>query len=320
MGDDHRGRTRGVTARDDVVQRPRNSAADEDDVPHEMVFAACSGGQRFVTTGYDQAGQVPGHCRLPLAGLAVHPMGECWLRVARGSAGGALPVAALRPRAAAVGPPCLFRCRRRDTMCSVTSRRAASAWAGAWASGTWLNPPPRAWTEGGDLLVAAASGSDLWRMTSYGFVHDSGHALLTPLPATAAVEVGFVVDYDQQFDQAGVLLRVNQQAWIKAGVEISDGRPQVGAVVTDEVSDWSVAPVPGWSGREVTVRASRRGNAVTVRARVESEPWQLVRVSPLLPHLPVWVGPYCCSPTRAGLVVRFRSAVLLDADVSLHPA
>ncbi len=89
MGDDHRGRTRGVTARDDVVQRPRNSAADEDDVPHEMVFAACSGGQRVVTTGYDQAGRVPGHRRLPLAGLAVHPMGECWLRVARGSAGGA---------------------------------------------------------------------------------------------------------------------------------------------------------------------------------------------------------------------------------------
>src|SRR5690606_41566187 len=44
-------------------------------------------------------------------------------------------------------------------------------------------------------------------------------------------------------------------------------------------SDWSVAPVPGWAGRLVTVRASRAGDAVTVRARVDDEPFRLVRVA-----------------------------------------
>lgn len=166
--------------------------------------------------------------------------------------------------------------------------------------------------------MAAAGGSDLWRTTSYGFVRDSGHALLVPLPDAAAAEVRFVLDYDQQFDQAGVLVRADDRMWVKAGVEVSDGVPQLGAVVTREASDWSVAPVPAWSGREVTVRASRAGDALTVRARVEDEPWRLVRVAPIPARAPLYVGPYCCSPTRDGLVVRFLGAVLTEADPSLH--
>ena len=58
------------------------------------------------------------------------------------------------------------------------------------------------------------------------------------------IEVSFILDYDQQFDQAGVLVRASETAWVKAGVEISDGVAQVGAVVTHAASDWSVAPVP----------------------------------------------------------------------------
>jgi regulation of enolase protein 1 (concanavalin A-like superfamily) len=51
---------------------------------------------------------------------------------------------------------------------------------------------------------------------------------------------------------------------------------------------------------------------------VEAQPWQLVRVAPLPSALPLLVGPYCCGPTRSGLVVRFLAAVLADADPSLH--
>ncbi|WNV74286.1 DUF1349 domain-containing protein [Geodermatophilus sp. DSM 44513] len=194
---------------------------------------------------------------------------------------------------------------------------AAARW-GPWAEGSWHNQPPDAHLDGDDLLVTAAQGSDLWRTTSYGFVRDSGHALLAPFPDATAVEVRFLLDYDQQFDQAGVLVRADERSWTKAGVEVSDGVPQIGAVVTRGESDWSVAPVPHWTGREVTVRASRRGNALTVRARVEAEPWQLVRVAPLPVDGALQAGPYCCAPTRAGLMVRFHSVTHNPADRSLH--
>ncbi|MCI4062440.1 DUF1349 domain-containing protein [Micromonospora sp. R77] len=188
-----------------------------------------------------------------------------------------------------------------------------------WSTGTWLHPPVRAQESADGLTVEPREGSDLWRRTSYGFVHDDASALLAPFPVGSAVEVSFHLDYAAQFDQAGVLVRVDERQWTKAGVEVSDGQPQLGAVVTREVSDWSVAPVPEWSGREVTVRVSRAGDALTVRARVAGEPWRLVRLAPLDPAAEASAGPFCCSPSRGGLVVRFTGWRVGPADEALHP-
>ncbi|MFQ1002840.1 DUF1349 domain-containing protein [Modestobacter sp. SSW1-42] len=187
-----------------------------------------------------------------------------------------------------------------------------------WSAGTWTATPADVREEDGDLLVTAVEGSDAWRHTSYGFVHDSAHALLAPLADPGAVEVTFDLDYGQQFDQAGLVLRADAETWVKAGVEFADGAPSVGAVVTLGRSDWSVAPVPQWAGRRVTVRASRSGDAVTVRARADDEPFQLVRVAAFPAGTPVAAGPYCCAPTRAGLVVRFRRWATGPADAALH--
>ncbi|WP_432206123.1 DUF1349 domain-containing protein [Arthrobacter agilis] len=188
-----------------------------------------------------------------------------------------------------------------------------------WGRGTWRNPPVGVVADGRTLQVTAAERSDAWRHTSYGFVHDSAHALLAPLPAEGAMEVSFLLDYTEQFDQAGIYLHVSESVWIKAGVEVSDGIPQVGAVVTHGVSDWSVAPVPEWIGREITVRLSRAGNAVTIRARAGDEPFRLVRVAPLDESARAEAGPFCASPTRANLTTTFTRWVGTDADATLHP-
>ncbi len=194
---------------------------------------------------------------------------------------------------------------------------ATQDWRAGWEPTGWLNAPPAVSREGDDLLVTAAEGSDLWRTTSYGFVHDSGHALLADFPDRAAAEVSFVADFTGQFDQAGVLVRADAQHWVKGGVELSDGVEQLGAVVTNEMSDWSVAPVPQWAGRAVTVRASRSGDALTIRARAEDEPWLLIRVAPLPPGR-LQVGLFCCAPTRRGLVVRFQDLRFTEPDAALH--
>jgi regulation of enolase protein 1 (concanavalin A-like superfamily) len=189
-----------------------------------------------------------------------------------------------------------------------------------WASppGRWLNPPPEAVEDDGALIVTAAKGSDLWRDTSYGFRHENAHALLRPLPQGSAIEVAFVADFDGTFDQAGALLWVDEATWLKTGIEISDGVAQLGAVATRGLSDWSMAPVPDWHGREVTVRLSRSGDAVTVRARVDDDPWRMVRLAPLDPDAAVEAGPFCCAPERDGLRVRFTAWRSGPADTSLH--
>ena len=186
-----------------------------------------------------------------------------------------------------------------------------------WSAGEWSTAPEAAEVHGPDLLVTARPESDFWRITSYGFVHDDGHGLLVELADGTAVEVSFIADFDQEFDQAGLLVRADERHWVKSGVEYADGAPQVGAVVTDEVSDWSTAPFPAWHGREVSVRASRSGDAVTIRARTDG-PWQLVRLAPIDPPLAWRAGPFTCAPSRAGLTVRFTRFARGPADASLH--
>jgi regulation of enolase protein 1 (concanavalin A-like superfamily) len=187
-----------------------------------------------------------------------------------------------------------------------------------WTDGTWTSEPEAMRIHDGGMDVTARAGSDAWRITSYGFVHDTEHALLAPLAPGTAVEVAFTLDLREQFDQAGVFVRVDAETWIKAGVERSDGEDGLGAVVTRGVSDWSLAPVPGWSGRLATIRASRSGDALTVRARVDDEPWRLVRVAPLDPDATASAGPFCCAPTRAGFTARFASWRTGPADAALH--
>lgn len=185
-------------------------------------------------------------------------------------------------------------------------------------TGRWTHPPESINSDGGRLVVTAVAGSDAWRHTSYGFVHDSEHALLVPFGHCEAVEVSFLLNFDEQFDQAGVFLRAADDEWIKAGVEASDGQVHVGTVVTHGSSDWSVAPVPEWRDRVVTVRASRNGDAVTIRARVDAEPWRLVRVAHFDPDLPMTAGLFCAAPSRAGLSVTFTGYRRCAADDSLH--
>ena len=188
----------------------------------------------------------------------------------------------------------------------------------AWSSGRWTHPPVAAVERGSELLVTAAEGSDAWRTTSYGFVHASEHALLAPFAQDSAVEVEFTAAFSEQFDQAGVFIKVGEAHWIKAGVEFADGGPQLGAVVTDGMSDWSVAPVPDWLDRRVLIRVSRSGDALTVRASVDGGALRLVRLIPFAPGLVAYAGPLVCAPTRAGLTVPFHAWRTAPADAALH--
>ncbi len=187
----------------------------------------------------------------------------------------------------------------------------------AWSEGSWTREPVSVNEQAATLAVEAAAESDWWRTTAYGFIHDDGHALIKEFPNESAVEVSFILNYTQQFDQAGIFITSDSKNWVKAGVEFCDGFPQVGAVVTQINSDWSVAPVPEWMNKEVTIRVSRSGDAVTMRAGINGD-LRLVRVAPLDPSLSWSAGPMFCAPTRAGLIVSFTKWAQGEADSELH--
>lgn len=190
-----------------------------------------------------------------------------------------------------------------------------------WDDGRWTREPASLRREGDALVVTAAEGSDYWRTTHYGFVHDDGHGLLADWAPGTAVEVSFdTTSLTGLYDQAGVLLFAGEAQWVKAGLEVSDGVLHLGAVVTNGVSDWSMAPVPDWAGEVVTIRASRggeAGDAVTLRARTATSGWRTLRVAPFTAGA-AEAGPMICAPLRSDLAVRFTGWAITDGDVDLH--
>ena len=171
----------------------------------------------------------------------------------------------------------------------------------------WLNEPP-SWRERDNVLtVVTGDKTDFWRQTHYGFIRDDGHLRYRTVEGDFTAEVSFSAAYRELYDQAGMMLRIDERNWLKAGIEFVDGRQMLSVVVTRDFSDWSTAAGP--SGAEwVRLRVSRHGSAVRVEwAMAAPHPrYTLMRLAYLPEASSLAVGPMCCSPQRSGLEAQFR--------------
>ena len=172
----------------------------------------------------------------------------------------------------------------------------------------WLNPPPNHDWNSGRLTLVTADATDFWRTTHYDFIHDNGHFCYQDVPGDFTAQVQVCADYRALYDQAGLMIRLDEGRWIKAGIEHTDGLPHFSVVVTNDHSDWSVTPLTAMRATPdapVRIRMTRRAEAVLVQYAVgEHAPWSMARLAYLSPA-PAMIGMMACSPKRAGLAVIF---------------
>jgi regulation of enolase protein 1 (concanavalin A-like superfamily) len=168
---------------------------------------------------------------------------------------------------------------------------------------SWFNEPAEWAVDGSGLTVTADGGTDFWRKTHYGFIHDTGHILGRTVEGDFTLRATFTGEYTDQYDQAGIALRVDAENWIKTGIELVDGRQQLSVVVTRDVSDWSVVPAP--AGIQITISAERKGDTVTVTSG-----GRMLRLAYLPPEVPVLAGVMCAAPDGTGYRVRFSDVFL----------
>ena len=105
----------------------------------------------------------------------------------------------------------------------------------------WHNEP-REWSvNGGELTVRSDERTDFWRDTHYGFTRDSGHFFGRAWEGDFTASLRVQGRYEELYDQAGIMVRIDGSRWIKAGIELSDGAACVGSVLTVNQSDWSTS-------------------------------------------------------------------------------
>ena len=169
---------------------------------------------------------------------------------------------------------------------------------------SWLNQPTKWTLEDGTLRVTSDDKTDFWRKTSYGFIRDSGHFFGVATDGDFTAQVHVAGHYATLYDQAGLMVRIDEEHWIKCGVEFSDGQLWLSTVLTAGQSDWAVSVAPAMpNGFWLRVTASQ--GVIRVQYSVDGKLWPLLRLAPFPVAARYLVGPMCCTPERGGLEVAF---------------
>lgn len=193
----------------------------------------------------------------------------------------------------------------------------------------WLNQPSESEITSDAVHMATTPYTDFWQRTFYGFQVTNAPAALVEVDTNVTFSFRVEAEYQRRYDQAGILVWVDDQNWFKASVEYeSQACGRLGSVVTnDGQSDWAtrdlvMLPSLWW-------RLSRRGPDFLLEAKTQHS-WEQLRVFHLsalgptdpawatldpdaIPAAPISIGVYACSPEDSSFRARFD-------DLSLGPS
>ncbi|MDZ7606167.1 MAG: DUF1349 domain-containing protein [Cyclobacteriaceae bacterium] len=170
------------------------------------------------------------------------------------------------------------------------------------------NCEPASWEIDGDRLdVICDRETDFWQRTHYGFRADNGHFLYTDLDGDFMLETHVRCHFLHQYDQAGLMVRVSDECWMKTSVENELNEPRkLGAVVTNHgYSDWSTQDISDLI-TEYRLQIIRRGSDYKVSYfHEDSREWVQMRLFHLFDTPKVQAGIYACSPKEGGFKASF---------------
>lgn len=168
----------------------------------------------------------------------------------------------------------------------------------------WFNEPEQWTIDHRSLRMEVTPQTDYWRLSHYGFTVDDAPFLYTLRGGEFEVKVKISGDYKTRFDQSGLMLRIDPENYIKAGIEFVDGKYNLSTVVTHRTSDWSIIPldrpVP-----YVWIKAVRRLDAVEVFYSFDDREYTLMRNAWMQDNCPMMVGVMGACPDGTGFTARF---------------
>lgn len=170
----------------------------------------------------------------------------------------------------------------------------------------WYNEPQSWSADGSYLTMDVTPHTDYWRISHYGFTVDDAPFIYSQQGGEFEVKVKVSGDYKTRFDQAGLMLRLNHENYIKAGIEFVGGKMNLSTVVTHRTSDWSVIvldkPVPN-----IWLKAVRRLDAVEVFYSFDDKTYTMMRNAWLQDNHPVMVGVMGACPDGEGFRATFEN-------------
>ena len=170
----------------------------------------------------------------------------------------------------------------------------------------WFNEPAQWSIDGNALHMFVTPQSDYWRISHYGFTVDDAPFYYATYGGEFEAKVKVSGDYKERFDQAGMMLRIDHENYIKAGIEFVDGHYNLSVVVTHKTSDWSVITLDK-AVPYVWIKAVRRLDAVEIFYSFDDKNYTMMRNAWLQDNTPVQVGLMGACPDGKGFEATFES-------------
>jgi len=168
----------------------------------------------------------------------------------------------------------------------------------------WLNPPASVNYGSGTVTARARSRTDFWRKTFYGYVTDNGHFFYIPMFGEFTFQARVNGKYAALYDQAGLMVRLDEKRWMKCGSELVDGKRKASVVFTHEFSDWSTMDDVSQSD-PVWWRVARRKDSIEAQVSADGLTFLTVRQGYFPAYVEAQVGIMCAAPEGAGFEATF---------------
>lgn len=169
----------------------------------------------------------------------------------------------------------------------------------------WFNEPSQWEIKDKKLTLFATPQSDYWRIAHYGFTVDDAPFLYTTYGGEFEAKVKITGDYRERYDQAGMMIRIDHENYIKTGIEYVDGKYNLSAVVTHHTSDWSVITLDR-AVPFIWIKAIRRLDAIEIYYSYDDQTYTLMRIAWMQDNTPVQVGLMAASPDGQGFQASFE--------------
>lgn len=166
----------------------------------------------------------------------------------------------------------------------------------------WYNEPLDVSFEERGMWVATQNKTDFWQSAHHNFRKDDGHFFFTHQMGNFTLVVKWIFETRGQFDQCGIMVRVDEKNWFKASIMYDNPEnPTLGSCVTNSgYSDWAAQKIPTGIN-EIWYKVKKVNGDYLIFYSLDGVKYEQIRMLHLINDMPeVKVGAYICSPQREG--------------------
>ncbi|BDD04374.1 DUF1349 domain-containing protein [Aureibacter tunicatorum] len=169
----------------------------------------------------------------------------------------------------------------------------------------WLNEPEQWNISDNRLTLQVTPQTDFWNKTHYGFTVNDGPFLFAKRSGEFEVTAKLTGKYKTRFDQMGLMFRIDNNHWIKTGIEYVDGVYNFSTVHTINHSSWSVVALKE-KPKSIWIKAIRKVDAIEIFYSLDGTNYQMSNIVYFPEHRSIEVGMMAASPDGDGFEATFE--------------